>query len=80
MNNISLLPTEEGFFGEFGGQILPDGLKEEFSKITETFLKLKDDADFNKELNDLLKYYTGRPSPIYFAKNLSKKIREQKFI
>ena len=63
MNNISLLPTEEGFFGEFGGQILPDGLKEEFSKITETFLKLKDDADFNKELNDLLKYYTGRPSP-----------------
>ncbi len=73
MNNINLLPTEEGLFGEFGGQILPEGLKEEFNRITETFLKLKDDDEFNKELNDLLKYYAGRPSPIYFARNLSNK-------
>ena len=73
MNNINLLPTEEGLFGEFGGQILPEGLKEEFNKITETFLKLKDDDEFNNELKDLLKYYAGRPSPIYFARNLSNK-------
>lgn len=67
------LPTEDGYFGQFGGQFLPDELKAEFDKITQAFLKLKNDKEFNKELNYLLKHYVGRPSPVYFAKNLSKK-------
>lgn len=71
INNI--LPTKDGFFGNYGGQYLPEGLKAEFQKITEYFMKLKDDVIFNQELNDLLKYYVGRPSPVYFAKNLSEK-------
>ena len=53
-NNNITLPTEEGFFGNYGGQFLPEGLKAEFKKITECFNKLKDDVIFNKELNDLL--------------------------
>ncbi len=73
LNNNNILPTAEGFFGNYGGQFLPDGLKEEFQKITECFEKLKNDVIFNKELNDLLNYYVGRPSPVYFAKNLSEK-------
>ena len=72
-NNIMMLPTKEGFFGEFGGQYLPEELKDEFKKITEAFLELKDDKDFNDELNYLLKHYVGRPSPVYHAKHLSKK-------
>ncbi len=71
MKNI--LPDENGFFGRFGGQFLPDELKAEFDKITKAFLELKDDEKFNAELNYLLKHYVGRPSPVYFAKNLSKK-------
>lgn len=71
INNI--LPTKDGFFGNYGGQYLPEGLKAEFQKITEYFMKLKDDVIFNQELNDLLKYYVGRPSSVYFAKNLSEK-------
>ena len=71
INNI--LPTKDGFFGNYGGQYLPEGLKAEFQKITEYFMKLKDDVICNQELNDLLKYYVGRPSPVYFAKNLSEK-------
>ena len=70
---INILPTKEGFFGEYGGQFLPEGLKAEFDKITEAFLKYKDDPIFNKELNDLFKYYAGRPSPVYHCKNLSQK-------
>ncbi len=72
-NLTNILPTQDGFFGEYGGQFLPDGLKAEFEKITEAFLKYKDDPIFNKELNDLLKYYAGRPSPVYHCKNLSRK-------
>lgn len=68
-----ILPDENGFYGKFGGQFLPDELKSEFDKITEAFLKLKDDKSFNNELNYLLKHYAGRPSPIYYAKNLSEK-------
>lgn len=71
--NNTLLPTNDGFFGSYGGQYLPEGLKNEFQKITECFNKLKNDVIFNQELNDLLKYYVGRPSPVYFAKNLSEK-------
>ncbi len=78
LNNI--LPDENGFFGEFGGQFVNDELKEEFKKIEKTFLFLKDDKNFNDELNYLLKNYVGRPSPVYFAKNLSKKYGNKIFL
>ncbi len=68
------LPTTDGFFGEFGGQYIEnEDLKKEFQKLSEIFLAIKDDKDFNDEFNYLLKNYVGRPSPIYFAKNLSEK-------
>ena len=70
-NNIK--PDEKGYYGKFGGNFLPEELKIEFEKITNEFLLAKDDSEFNKELNYLLKYYAGRPSPVYYAKNLSKK-------
>ncbi len=71
INNI--MPNEEGFYGIYGGQFVPDELKAEFKKIEQAFFELKDDKSFNDELNYLLKNYVGRPSPIYFARNLSKK-------
>ena len=71
--NIINLPDKEGFFGSYGGQYIDKDLKEEFDKITNEFNKLKEDKNFIDELNYLLKHYVGRPSPIYFAKNLSKK-------
>lgn len=73
MTNICMLPDKNGYFGEYGGQILPDELKAEFQKITEKFLELKDDKSFQDELSYLLKHYAGRPSPVYYAKNLSEK-------
>lgn len=72
MKKYNVLPTQDGFYGNYGGQFLPEELKNEFKKITEAFLFYKDDAEFNKELEYLLKNYAGRPSPVFYAKNLSK--------
>ena len=65
--------NQKGYFGKFGGNFLPDDLKQEFERIEAAFIDAKNDPEFQKELNYLLKYYAGRPSPVYFAKNLSKK-------
>lgn len=73
MTKYNILPTEDGFYGNYGGQFLPENLKAEFKKITSAFLLYKDDKDFNEELEYLLKNYAGRPSPVYFARNLSDK-------
>lgn len=67
----SILPDKNGYFGEYGGNYLNDDLKTEFIRIEKAFLDAKGDEDFNNELNYLLKYYAGRPSPVYYAKNLS---------
>ena len=63
----------KGYFGSYGGQYIPDELKQEFDRIYEQFLKLKDDPNFNLELSQLYKHYSGRMTPVYFAKNLSEK-------
>ena len=67
------MPNEKGFYGDFGGSFLPPELQEEFAKIEKAFYKLIDDEKFNSELDFLLKTYAGRPSPVSFASNLSKK-------
>ena len=68
-----LMPNEKGFYGDFGGSFLPPELQEEFENIASAFYKLIDDKKFNDELDFLLKTYAGRPSPVSFASNLSKK-------
>ena len=67
------LPTKEGFYGEFGGQFLTEELKREYSNIAEDFLRIKEEPEFVAELDNLLKTFAGRPSPVYFARNLSEK-------
>ncbi len=69
----NIKPDENGYFGQYGGIYLPPELQKEFKNIEKAFLEAKDDIEFNRELNYLLKYYAGRPSPVYYAKNLSKK-------
>jgi len=67
------LPNEQGYFGEYGGSFIPPQLQGIIDEITASYLKLKNDPEFQKELSDLYKYYVGRPSPIFYAKNLSEK-------
>ena len=72
--------TKDGFYGNFGGQIISEELKKEYSKIAEEFLKIKDTPEFIAELDELLKTFAGRPSPVYYARNLSKKYNAEIYI
>ncbi|MBQ4646372.1 MAG: tryptophan synthase subunit beta [Candidatus Gastranaerophilales bacterium] len=71
INNI--LPDKNGFFGNYGGQFIEEDLKNELNKIEKSFLEIIQDESFLQELDYLMKNFVGRPSPIYFAKNLSEK-------
>ena len=59
-------------YGEFGGQYVPQELKEKLNEIEKEFLRVKDDKTFLTEYEYYLKQYVGRPSPLYYAENLSK--------
>ena len=59
-------------YGEFGGQYVPQELKEKLNEIKKEFKKCKNDKEFIKEYKYYLKEYVGRPSPLYFAENLTK--------
>ena len=65
-------PNELGFFEQFGGAYVPDNLKPVLKELTDEWNKVKNDKEFWREVNYYHKYYTGRPSPLYFAQSLTK--------
>ncbi|MFA6514279.1 MAG: pyridoxal-phosphate dependent enzyme, partial [Patescibacteria group bacterium] len=73
-NSLKLLPSQAGYFGEYGGQIIPPILKPIFDDIAIEYKKAQADPDFRAEYEDLLKNYVGRPSSLYYARNLSQKL------
>ena len=74
MKNLKNQPSKEGFFGEYGGQFVPAELKVALDEVAIAYEEAKKDKKFIKEYEDLLKNYVGRPSPLYFAKNLTQKL------
>jgi tryptophan synthase beta chain len=77
-NTINKAPDEKGFYGEFGGCFVPEELQKHLMQIKEMYLKIKGDEGFQNELAYLYKHYVGRPSPIYFAQNLTQKFNGAK--
>lgn len=65
---------EPGFFGEFGGQYVPDALKKALDHLATAYNEAKNDPTFYKELQYYLREYVGRPSPLYYAKRLSEQL------
>ena len=65
------LPDERGRFGPYGGRYVPETLIPALEELEEAYLKLKKDPEFLAELDYYLRHYAGRPSPLYFAANLS---------
>ena len=68
------LPTGDGRFGRFGGRYVPETLMEALKELEESYLRLVEDPGFKPELDRLLREYAGRPTPLYYAENLSKLI------
>ncbi|UCC94310.1 MAG: tryptophan synthase subunit beta [Candidatus Omnitrophota bacterium] len=66
------LPDKSGYFGHFGGKFIPETLSFCLKELEESYLKAGKDKGFKRELRSYLKEYAGRPTPLYFAKNLSK--------
>ena len=65
--------NSKGYYGSFGGAYIPEMLLRNIEELKDNYLKIINDKSFTKEFNELLKNYVGRPSPLYFSKNLSKK-------
>ena len=64
---------KKGYYGDFGGAFIPEMLYPNITELKENYLKISASSEFKKEFNILLKSYVGRPTPLYFAKRLSKK-------
>ncbi len=67
-------PDNNGHFGIFGGRYVPETLMPALLKLEEEYKSIRFDKDFWSEVDYYLKDYVGRPSPLYFAKNLSDEI------
>jgi tryptophan synthase beta chain len=63
-----------GKFGRYGGKYIPETLAPAIEELESAYEKYKNDPDFQNELSYYLTEYAGRPTPLYFAKNLTKKL------
>lgn len=62
---------KQGFYGNYGGQFVPETLMYAVKELEETYNQSKEDEEFQKELNYYLKQYVGRENPLYFAERLT---------
>jgi len=69
-----MLPDNKGYFGDFGGGYIPETLMTALKELEIEYNKAKKDKSFKQELGYYLKYYVGRPTPLYFAERLSQKL------
>ena len=65
--------NEKGYYGAFGGAYIPEMLYPNVEQLRQNYLKITAEPEFQAAFDELLKEYVGRPTPLYFAKNLSKK-------
>ena len=69
-----LLPDERGRFGDYGGKFVPETLMSALAELEAAYDEVAGDASFAEEMDSLLKDYVGRPTPLYFAPNLSQEL------
>ena len=78
LNSHKLGPDQNGRFGIFGGRFVAETLMPLILDLEKSYLEAKNDDSFQSELSYLNKYYTGRPSPLYFAERLTNYLKTAK--
>jgi tryptophan synthase beta chain len=71
---LSGLPDEKGHFGQYGGRFVAETLMHALDELQDTYARLKLDPGFQREFDQDLAHYVGRPSPLYFAKRLTEEV------
>ena len=61
----------EGKYGKYGGKYIPETLVPAINELEAAYEKIRNDSEFKKELDYYLQNYAGRPTPLFFAKNLT---------
>ncbi len=67
-------PDAQGFFGQFGGSFIPPELQAQMDEINHAYQRISRSYDFIQELRSIRRHFQGRPTPVYYCKNLSSKI------
>ena len=67
-------PNKDGFYGKFGGRFVPETLMTAVLELEKAYRESQADPSFQEELNQLLRQYVGRETPLYYAKNLTQHI------
>ena len=73
-DNSDSLPNSKGRFGPYGGKFVPETLMAALDELEVAFDEAKQDDSFWEEFEDLLANYVGRPTALYYAKNLTEKL------
>src|ERR1700675_936393 len=75
---VSRPVSEPGRFGIYGGRYVPETLMAALEELERAYEKAKRDAKFRRRLDELLRTYAGRPTPLFFARRLTQKLRGAK--
>ena len=70
----NILPNKKGRFGKYGGRFVAETLMPALEDLSKEYYKVKTNKDFKKEIDNDLKHFVGRPSPLDFAKRWTKKL------
>ncbi len=68
------LPDKRGHFGVYGGRYVSETLMPALINLERAYLEIKDDPNFKEELSYYLREYVGRPTPLYFAKRMTREL------
>ena len=77
---MSYFVDENGYYGALGGAYIPEMLYANVEQLRQEYLKIMAEPQFKSDFDQLMKDYVGRPSPLYFAKRLSKKYKAKVYL
>ncbi len=70
--------TKRGYFGQYGGMFVPETLHAPLTELEHEFIKAMNDSSFRAQLDELLRDFVGRPTPLYYAERLSRELKGAK--